>query len=45
MCVYLEKTNAVKTSEIYLIIFGFLLMKVCRENRRLSTEGTVCWNV
>ena len=41
MCVYLEKTNAVKTSEIYLIIFGFLLMKICRENRRLSTEGKI----
>ena len=30
-----------KRQKFYLIIFGFLLMKICRENRRLSTEGEI----
>ena len=37
-----------KHQKFYLMIFGFLLMKICRENRRLSTEGKIvskCCNV
>ena len=37
-----------KHQKFYLIIFSFLLMKICRENRRLSTEGKIvskCCNV
>ena len=36
-----EKQMLSKRQKFYLITFSFLLMKICRENRRFSTEGKI----